>query len=279
MGLSGVIDDFERYRRSPLERRWEKDGLDMKARPREIIFSVVIVSVLLAIGVLFHGKISRSIADSNLRYEQALRITEPDRFDWAFRTSAGDAFAVGDLVAENGVTCESLDGAYLSIERDYQEHHMHTQVYTTTDSKGHKHVHTRTYWSWDSQRVDRYNAEYIVFCGKRLPSSLIKWPRYRDSGKTVRIGDGKRYVFRTTPSTIHGTVFTTFENGTMREGSDFYDGCSVDEAFNRCLSGSTLLVVFWISWIAMMAFVTWGFCMIDNGWLEDKSAKRTGRRR
>lgn len=279
MGFSGLFDDFGRYRGSPLERRWSNDGLDMKAKPREIIFSVVIVSVLLAIGVLIHGKIARSIADSNLRYEQAIRITEPDRFDWAFRTSAGDAFAEGDLVAEKGVSCESIDGEYLSIARDYQEYHMHTQVYTTTDSKGHTHVHTRTYWSWDSQRVDRFNARNIVFCGKRLPESFIAWPKYRDIGETVKIGDGKRYVFRTTPIRIHGTVFTTFENGTMREGSDFYDGYSIEDAFNRCLSGSTILVVFWISWIAMMGFVTWGFCMIDNRWLEDRTAARSERGR
>lgn len=241
---------------------------DCTATPRELIFLVTIVSILIIIGLAIHRTIRRAVADANLKYTQALQIEKPEMFDWAWRTSVGDAFAEGDLDAEVPVTANEINGKYLSIHRLYQEYRMHT--YTTTVGSGkNRRTVVRHYWSWDTMDEKWWNARRIVFCGKTMPSGKIAWPKGRDENATVDIGYHKRYVFYTTPKHLHGTIYTKFADGDMASESAYWDGKTLEYAYKDSLTGKWWKFVFWILYLAFVGGVGYYFCMIDNRWLED----------
>lgn len=257
------------------------EGLDGIATPRELVFSLLIVGVLVALGFLVHHCIVKKITDHNLKIQQAIQVKDDGQFAHCLATSPGDAICEGDLDAVSPVTDEKghIKGEFWSIVREYQVYTEHTRIvhYTTGSGKNIQH-HTRVehYWTWDTHDTHKKHCRALRFCGVELPLSKIDLGYWPDGHSPVSIGYHKRYVYHTIPKHHHGSVYTSFLYRTMKDGSSFYPGMSPSETAEHLLCGRWPVVVFWIVASVFIAFVVFWFCMIDNSWLESVGKPKTG---
>lgn len=78
-----------------------------------------------------------------------------------------------------------------------------------------------------------------------------------------------RYKYYGTPTTFKGTIFTDLRDGTITDGTNFYDNKTIDEAHQMLISNSGFYVgLFWFFWISLMALAVYGFYRLENRWLE-----------
>lgn len=64
-----------------------------------------------------------------------------------------------------------------------------------------------------------------------------------------------------------GTIFAGLRNHTIPDGTKFYEGKNIEETVEYLQSGGGL-ILFWIVWIALTCGCVYGFCYLDNRWLE-----------
>jgi len=258
------------------------DGwIDGIATRRECVFSVLIVGVLIALGCLVHSKISSAISDHNTKIQQAVRFSDDAMFSHCLETSPGDAFCEGDLDAIDVVTDEKghIGGEFWTIVREYQEYRMHTRtVHYTTGTGKHKQTHTRTeyYWTWDTIDTHRKSCSFIRFCNVKFPKRKINFKYWPDYNSTISLGHNKRYVYRTIPKHHHGTVFTTFENKTIKDNSPFYSGMNPEQVAEYKMASMVWIWMFWVVATIVIASAVIGFAMLNNRWLEDGCKKKGG---
>ena len=57
----------------------------------------------------------------------------------------------------------------------------------------------------------------------------------------------------------------------LSNGSSFIQADTIDGAVDYMVSSSTARIVgFWIVWIIVIGAAVYGFCYLDNRWLEDE---------
>lgn len=108
---------------------------DFEITVREIIASISIVAVMILFGILISSKIEEYQMDKNEEYNKALKIESTDLFKHGISTNAGNAFVYGNLKAVDTVTYPDLEDKYMYVKKEEQHYNVHTQTYTTTDSK------------------------------------------------------------------------------------------------------------------------------------------------
>lgn len=242
---------------------------DFEITKREVLFSIAIIAVMTLIGFVIHGKISDNLMNEYQKYNTALQIdNNSEMFSYGMRTDIGNAFVHGDLKAVDIVTYPEIGGAYMYVEKVEEHYNMHTETYTTTDSKGHTQVHTRTYWSWDYADSEDMQCKEVSFCGVVFDSNKIKLPD-DDYIDTIKTSSHVRYKYYGVGTEYTGTIYTVLTDNTISNNTPFYNGLNIDETINH-LESSVELVIFWIIWIIIMIAVVIGFYYLDNKWLEDK---------
>lgn len=64
---------------------------------------------------------------------------------------------------------------------------------------------------------------------------------------------------------------TELKDNTISDGSTFIQTDTLDSAVDYMVSSSTAMIVgFWILWVAVIGAAVYGFCYLDNRWLEDE---------
>ena len=248
-----------------MRRGW--DFGDFEITRREVLASVSIIAIMLLIGSLLSAKISNWQMDRNEKYNKAVKIeNNTDLFQYGMDTNVGNAFVYGELKSVDTVTYPEIGGAYMYVEKVEEHYNMHTETYTTTDSKGHTQVHTRTYWSWDYAGSEDKEGKEISFCGIKFPIKKIDYPS-PDYIETIKESYYVRYKYYGTATEYKGTVFTALKDKTIEDGSSFYEDSKIPEVIDRLESG-IWNVVFWIFWILLTGFAVFGFYYLDNEWLE-----------
>lgn len=239
---------------------------DFEITVREIIASISIVAVMILFGILISSKIEEYQMDKNEEYNKALKIESTDLFKHGISTNAGNAFVYGNLKAVDTVTYPDLEDKYMYVKKEEQHYNVHTQTYTTTDSKGRTHVRTRTYWSWDYAGSESKMCKEISFCGVIFPSNKIHLPD-EEYISTVNKSSFVRYVYYGVRTKCAGTIYTKLADNTISDNSCFYNNSSIDAAVDK-LESNHFVVVFWIAWIVVIAGVVFGFYYLDNEWLK-----------
>ena len=203
---------------------------EIEITPREILFSVIILSFMVAIGVWLSNPILKKVNEDALNIESCVKVADAEKFGYIKRTNVGNFLAEGTLTAIDSVSIPDIEGFYGAIVRDKERYTMHVETYTTTDGKGHTQVHTRTYWTWDVIHTDRWASNYVSFLGETFKMTDLNY-RWHPSFK-----EGK---------TIAATV----------------------EKAERKIKNSP--IGFFVFWSFFSIFVLIGFYAIENKWLED----------
>lgn len=224
---------------------------------------------MLIFGVIIHGNINESLMLKYQEYDTALQINnDSELFAYGMRTNVGNAFVYGDLKAIDTVTYPEIKGEYSYVEKVKERYTRHTRTVMYYDEDGNViGSHEEEYWTWD--RVDSWSkhSEKISFLDVEFKYGTIDFP-YSSYITTIKESSKIRYKYYGSPTECTGTIYTVLKNNTINETS-FYNNSTIDSAIER-LESSGELFLFWFLWIMLTSFCIYGFCYLDNWWLEDR---------
>ena len=243
----------------------------MEITLREILVSTLILAIMVGIGIWVSSPIMRGSTERYLDKMSSVSVTDSAEFDYIRRTDAGRFVAEGTLSAVDAVTLPELPKRYTYIRKVQEEYRLHTETYTTTDSKGHTTVHTRTYHSWDEIRHWTYETETVNFLGQNFKAEEVF--RYRPMKDTTIKAERKffqndtRYVYYTCPE-IYDGIMTGVAKDKVYNSPSFREGKTIDWYFKDAeasLQGGYIL--FWVLWILLTGGVITLFYCLENKWL------------
>ena len=241
---------------------------------RELMFSIVIILVMLTGGFFISEKISSSCDNKNEEYDQAIKIdNDAEQFQYGMRTNVGNAFVKGTLSVVDPVTDPDIAGEYAYIEVREEHYNQHTRQVahtTTVNGKSHTYYTTETYYSWDYYDSWEKHSEKVSFLGVEFPYGTISMPGdyHIDTQKKSSSVRYKYYVINTA---YDGVIYTELKDNTISNGSTFIQTDTLDSAVDYMVSSSTaMLAGFWMLWIVVIGAAVYGFCYLDNKWLEDE---------
>ena len=236
---------------------------------REILACISIIAIMLMLGVWIGGAISDACADRNAVYNKAVKLETADMFEYGMRTNVGNAFVYGDLKAVDTVSYDDIDGEYIRVEKVKEEYTKHIRTVTKTrrvNGKTQTYTTIETYWTWDVVHRESKQCEEIAFLGVIFDSDKIQLPsdHYID---TVSGGYHIRYKYYGVDTEHVGTIFTDLRDDTISDGTPFYKNLTIPETVEY-LQALDWTVFFWIFWIVLIGGCCYGFCYLDNRWLE-----------
>lgn len=236
---------------------------------REILLSIAIIAVLLALGLWISDGITESQMDRNMVYDQALRVDSTDIFEYGMRTNVGNAFVYGDLKAVDTVSFPEIDGEYMTVRKIKERYTKHTRTVTktrTVNGETQTYTEVETYWTWDEIDRETLRNERVTFLGVEFERGKIEIPslRYLD---TIKESSKIRYQYYGTGTEFVGTIYTDLRDNTISDGSEFYENRTIDQTIEH-LKVPVGTIGFWIFWAFLMGVVLYGFFYIDNHWLE-----------
>ena len=238
---------------------------------REVLISIIIISVMIVFGVMIHGSIEDSLMLKHQEYNLALQVdSNKDMFEYGMKTNVGNAFVYGIVKCLDPVTFEEIGGEYSSVEKVKERYTRHVRIVTETYTDANGNVKTRTkeevYWSWD--RIDSWNkhANRISFLDVEFEYGEISLGG-ESYITTIKESSHIRYKYYGAPIEKTGTLYTKLENNTINQSS-FHGGMTIEET-HKYYTTSGALVWFWIGWVLLTGFLVCIFFYIDNHWLED----------
>lgn len=241
----------------------------METKKREVIASVVIISLMLVIGFAISEKIRQSLLENYQIYDTAVRIDDKELFEYGMKTNVGYAFAYGELKTLDPVSYSEVSGNYSYIKKEEQEYRKHYRYVEEEykDSNGKKHTRTKKeeYWTWDTMRTESKTATKISFLDVEFAYEKIPFPSSHHI-ETVKTGYHKRNVYYGTESDFQGTIFTSLKENTIHN-TKFYENQTIAETIESLETGVEI-VIFWILWILLIIGLVIGFYYLENKWLD-----------
>lgn len=241
----------------------------MEIKKREVIASVVIISLMLVIGFAISEKIRQSLLENYQIYDTAVRIDDKELFEYGMKTNVGYAFAYGELKTLDPVSYSEVSGNYSYIKKEEQEYRKHYRYVEEEykDSNGKKHTRTKKeeYWTWDTMRTESKTATKISFLDVEFAYEKIPFPSSHHI-ETVKTGYHKRNVYYGTESDFQGTIFTFLKENTIHN-TKFYENQTIAETIESLETGVEI-VIFWILWILLIIGLVIGFYYLENKWLD-----------
>lgn len=245
------------------------DGWKFTITAREILFSVIIAILMLALGFFIGERIESSLDEKNQEYEQAAKIDgDKELFEYGMRTDIGRAFVSGTLKAVDPVKLSDIDGEWLFVRKTREEYTQHTRVVMRGSGKN-RHAEIEIYYTWDDVDHTDYHCEKISFLDNEFDYGVIDHPGTRHL-TTKNESSEVRYVYEVCDAEHEGTLYAKLGNNTVSE-TTFLKGKNLNEAVEAMYHRSIIwLVVFWIIWIILTGGAVFGFYYLDNEWIEDK---------
>lgn len=244
------------------------DGDTFEITARELLFGVIIVLVMLTLGFFIGEKISSWSDEKNQEYEQAAKIDgDKELFEYGMRTSIGNAFVSGVLKAVDPVSLPDIDGEYSFIRKVKEKYTQHTRIVMHRSGET-TYTTVETYYTWDAAGHEDYACTKITFLDNEFDYGTIPFPGSKHL-TTINESSKVRYQYYVCKSEYQGTIYAKLENDTI-SNVKFIEAKGVNEAFEQMCSSSIVnTIVFWILWVILICAVVYGFCYLDNRWVED----------
>ena len=260
----------------------------MEITKHEILFSVVIVLAMLALGLFISNAITKNAIEQNEIFQKALKVNNnADAFGYSLDTNVPNILAYGRVKADQTVSFPELTGEYSYICKHKERYTRHTREVTETDSEGHTHTHTEVYYSWDGVGSTSFSADTVTYLNRQysygqlhpegyrltLDSTTLQseyldcesWDYLYESAWdkwSYSVGD-IRYYYTYAPKEYNGALHV--QGAKLR----FYYETTIEQVLadsEASISGRR--IGFWVSWILLTCGAVYGFYYIDNRWLE-----------
>lgn len=244
-------------------------NMDIEITKREILFSIIIICVMLALGFLISGNIEAKLNDKYQEYNTATQIVNnADLFEYTIKTNVGNAFVYGDLTAVSPISIDDIEGKYSYIKRNKERYTRHSRT-ETYRAGGRTHTRIVYYWTWDLIERTEWHCKTIAFLGHEFPYNTIALPFPEYYGKQS-CGYHLRYVYYICKPKYIGTLYTSINNHTI-ERPVFYNEYEIEDCIKYLESGWEK-IVFWIFWIIIICVCVYIFYYLKNDWLERNKA-------
>lgn len=231
-------------------------------------FSVAIVFVMLALGFLIGSKIGDHIAEENEKFTTAAQITDDEQFQYALATDFGNVIAYGNLIAEQPVSADDLDGEYAQLTKITEQYTMHTRVVTSTDGKGHTYTRTEIYWTWDRVKREEDSTETFSFMGVSFPADKFSVSTHRQ-GSMIYDNSELRHYYEAVDANMVGSIHTQIKDHMIADNNKFYTDAEPQAIVNLAIrQGNIAIILFGVLWIALTGGAVYGFCALENRWLD-----------
>ena len=243
------------------------NGNGFKITARELLFSVIIILVMTAMGFGISEKISSKADEIRQEYEQAAKIDgESTLFEYGMRTDIGNAFIYGKLAAVDTVSHSDIAGEYAYIKKVKEKYTRHTRTVHHRSGKT-SWTTVEVYYTWDRVGSEEFHCRKITFLGHEFDYGTIHFPgaSYID---TVKKSSELRYKYYGCATEYIGTLYANLGNNTVAN-TEFISGKSLAEAVEIKEDTASFVYVFWLIWIVLIILAVYGFCYWDNQWLED----------
>lgn len=205
----------------------------------------------------------------NQEYEQAAKIDgDKELFEYGMRTDIGNAFVSGTLKAVDPISLPDIDGEYSFIRKVKEKYTQHERTVTHKVGKT-TYTTVETYYTWDEVGHEDYACSKIIFLDNEFNYGTIQFPAC-EYLTTIKESSKVRYLYYVCETEYSGTIYAKMADETISDAS-FIEGKSVNEAFEyMCSSSIVNTIVFWIIWVILIGAAVYGFCYLDNRWLEDR---------
>lgn len=251
----------------------------MEITLREVIASITILAIMLIIGILIGDSIEDYHSDKIAIYNKALKVKEEDIFRYAMNTNVGNAFVEGEFKALDTVSYDEIEGEYMYIEKVKEKYTRHTRTVTKTrivNGKSKSYTTTETYWTWDVVDRDSKTSNNVTFLGVEFPTSKFYLPS--DSYiATIKESSKIRYKYYGTPVSHNAVAFVDLRDGTISNNKVSLNTKSTTEEILEAKQFNIWIYVFWVVWVFLTSVIIYGFCYLDNDWLNlDPIKKKRG---
>lgn len=237
----------------------------MEITKREVILSVTIITIMLIIGSVLSSMILDRINDKNEMYNKAIHVTDKDLFEYGMSTNVGNAFVYGDLIANEPVGYDEIDGSYMYIKKVKERYTQHSRVVSYKCGKSTCH-RTEYYWTWDVVDREYKNVEDVTFLDVPFKFNQFATP-FASYITTVKEGTYVRYKYYGVPSKVSGTIFANLEDNNIGSNVNIIENMDTQSAYEYMTSSYVPIYVFWFAWIIVIGFAVYGFYYLDNDWL------------
>ena len=244
------------------------DGGAFEITVRELLFGVIIVFTMLTLGFFVGEKISSWTDEKNQEYEQAAKIDgNKELFEYGMRTDIGNAFVSGTLKAVDSVSLPDIDGEYSFIRKVKEKYTQHERTVTHKSGKT-TYTTVEIYYTWDEVGHEDYACNKITFLDNEFDYGIIPLPAC-EYLTTIKESSKLRYLYYVCKPEYRGTIYAKLADETISDVK-FIEAKGANEAFEyMCSSSMVNTIVFWIIWVILIGAAVYGFCYLDNRWLED----------
>lgn len=279
---------------------------DIKIKKREIIFSVLILSVLLIIGILISNSVQDSLNKEAEKYRLAVKVdNDEEYFKYLFETSAGNVLASGSINAVDPVINPEINGEYLGIIKYIEYWHEwdeYVTVYEDTDGDGKddtSHTEVVHHKEWKYKNAESHYSNYLTFMGVQFKTNEFSLPNSKTYsisangiGKTsaqdtsgnffyerspwLNIEGDLRWYYDVIPKSYSGTTLVFLQDNKMvnamnNDSKIKLEQISIEDKLSIVeRSASNYQVTFWVFWIFLCIGVIVFFFIAENKWLDDK---------
>ena len=247
----------------------------MEIKKREVLFGVIIVLVMLAVGLGISGAIAEHMQAEAEKYTTAVRIEDAGQFTYGMDTDFGNALVYGELLALEPVSDPALEGEYLTICKTMERYTMHTRTVTYTDSNGKTKTRTETYWTWDYAGSWEQESKTVSFLGHEFQAGQLSLPgdrtlRLKNGDAYLYEGSHIRYYFSGLPASFDATIHADLRGGDIGEKAEVFMEKTPAEVVDDQLSGQKIpVIIFWVFWVLLTVGALVGFFYLENRWLDD----------
>lgn len=233
---------------------------------REIIASISILAILLIIGTVISDRISDIDMEQEKQYSQALKIKDKEIFEYAMKTSTGNAFVEGEMNAVNPVTYDDLEDHYILAKKITERYTMHTRIKTYTVN-GKTRTKTETYWTWDEIDREVQVSGTVTFLGVEFNFSQFDFPA-SEYIKTVKVSSKIRHKYYGIPKTFNATIYSRLAEGNIAsENVPVYANQTTEEVLDELINNNANQIVFWLCWLILCMGLVYVFVYAENDWL------------
>ncbi len=234
---------------------------NFEIKPREILFSIIILAVWMILGFLSFGKLLDYRDEEIQKYNTAVQIENPESFSYAINTKIGNILAYGNLMAVDVVSCPEIEGEYMYIEKCTEQYMRHTRRV-----KRGERYRTETYYTWDVISREDKHCEKVSFLDEEFKYDELSKPAADQIG-IVNAGYHLRYVFNAVQAKYTGTLYINSAEDNLN--GRFYDQKTIKEFLDWKNDSIAFTIIFWVIWLIVGVLFIIGFFYLDNNWLDD----------
>ena len=208
----------------------------------KVVCSVLVVVLILGgLGFLFGTLINNAIENKHDVYSNAIQAESEDEFANAINNKQ-NVIAFGNMVADELVTCDGVEGEYAYIRMSHYQKVVKTRVVTYTEN-GKSKSRVETYYDWNFMGSKSYHGDTFEFLGYTFDYNTIDLPDRKLEDYDYNGFEQNTYFV--IENNVSGTMFVEFENDQMT--TKFYENQTIDDVVNAS-DNKAALIVFIVLW-------------------------------